>query len=641
MTTCIGYEVQSEEHSRNTEQWSWFQQSPPPSRSQRASGNSNSNRNSSQPSTATNTSSRIRSFLAANNRNTDNNDNANYNDNDDDVASYFSDDQKSAGPEDTGQRKRKCAVWAMALYMLAAALIFLGVLLWRMGYIFNSPDSSHAKMQDYGTSNSTAGRFDEQGRMLCNGFHLNCFRRANEIMYATVHNAMSSRDDGFLAFNNYFPLEDALAAGFRGLTIDSCDCARIGVQLCHGLCLAGFRRPLGVFENIIEFLRLHPHEVVIIEIQVGEDSLGPLMELVQEVPGSAELLYQHPGGKDEPWPKLMDMIELGRRLIILAHDDSMCEEGSCPAGVHATYDYSFETPFEQKGIEELMRIELTCSVSRGWSNSDFVISNHFATDDRGLPNVEIAEQANAAENLQTRLDYCQEKFSTKYKNEVINLLVVDFWNVGDTLAVVDAYNRQLPPKTDAPSQSPSEAPTKSPPPTAAPEVIAEKVNVADILLSVAPSLAPNVITSAPAEEFIQLSTLIPTQATTQTETQAVTQVTTQTTTQAPTQATTQVPTQVATQVATQVTTQAATQSLTQAIATVTTSIPTFSSVNSLFDSILSEGEEAAATGATGAPTSFSWSESESTLLNGEEAQEDEPPTSGGQSFIMTGKDPVP
>ena len=136
-------------------------------------------------------------------------------------------------------------------------------------------------------------------------------------MYATAHNAMSSRADGFLAYNHLFPLEDALAAGFRGLTIDSCDCSRVGIQLCHGLCLAGFRRPVPTFEGIVSFLELNPHEVVIIEIQVGEDSLGPLFTILQEVPGLADLMYQHPGKddpsrKDEPWPKLKDMIEMNQ-----------------------------------------------------------------------------------------------------------------------------------------------------------------------------------------------------------------------------------------------------------------------------------------------------------------------------------------
>ena len=71
-------------------------------------------------------------------------------------------------------------------------------------------------------------------------------------------------------------------------------------------------------------------------------------------------------------------------MIVFAHNDLGCEEdGNCPFGVHATYDYAFETPFAQRGASQLMDVDETCSVSRGWSNADFVISNHFAANDQG------------------------------------------------------------------------------------------------------------------------------------------------------------------------------------------------------------------------------------------------------------------
>jgi len=71
-----------------------------------------------------------------------------------------------------------------------------------------------------------------------------------------------------------------------------------------------------------------------------------------------------------------------QRLIVFAHDDAACEAdaGQCPLGVHNTFTYAFETPFSSKGVDELMNVTFTCDVNRGWSNSDFVISNHFAVD---------------------------------------------------------------------------------------------------------------------------------------------------------------------------------------------------------------------------------------------------------------------
>jgi hypothetical protein len=41
----------------------------------------------------------------------------------------------------------------------------------------------------------------------CNGLASNCHRRVNEIMYATVHNAMSSSQYNLAGSNNIYPLE--------------------------------------------------------------------------------------------------------------------------------------------------------------------------------------------------------------------------------------------------------------------------------------------------------------------------------------------------------------------------------------------------------------------------------------------------
>lgn len=104
---------------------------------------------------------------------------------------------------------------------------------------------------------------------------------------------------------------------------------------------------------------------------------------------------------------------------MFAHNDVGCEkEEQCPVGVKATFKYAFETPFAQKGVAELMDLNRTCLVSRGKSNANFIISNHFAANKQGLPDIEVATVVNSAENLQGRLDYCRDFFSVSYDNEV-------------------------------------------------------------------------------------------------------------------------------------------------------------------------------------------------------------------------------
>ena len=116
-----------------------------------------------------------------------------------------------------------------------------------------------------------------------------------------------------------------------------------------------------------------------------------------------------------------------------------------------------------------MNFNETCVRTRGRKGSAFVLSNHFATNSLGLPEQEIAEEANLAENIRNRTDTCTEMLGRQ-----TNLLAVDFWSIGDTFQVVQEYNMALPDITEAPSMSPvpsaspTDKPSLSPSPSAQP-----------------------------------------------------------------------------------------------------------------------------------------------------------------------------
>ena len=68
----------------------------------------------------------------------------------------------------------------------------------------------------------------------CNGLEGICDLRADEVMYATLHNGMATFEDGFLfGPNHQSPLEGALEAGYRGLNLDICNCGG-EIIFCHG-----------------------------------------------------------------------------------------------------------------------------------------------------------------------------------------------------------------------------------------------------------------------------------------------------------------------------------------------------------------------------------------------------------------------
>ena len=237
------------------------------------------------------------------------------------LASYFSDDSNKSSTsaatteDDRRARKRKCLVWMMAIYMFVASITFFSLMMWRFGVF----DGEHGKeaasaLQEKGMLDGTSAGAER----LCNGLASNCQRRINEVMFATIHNAMSSRENNFLVPNNYFPFEDALVAGYRAISLDSCDCKRVGIQLCHGLCVTGFRKPIPAFEAIVSFLQQYPHEVIIVELQVGDDSLFPLFNLLQEVDGLSSLMYHHDWILD-PLPTFDELIDLNQVCVFAVH----------------------------------------------------------------------------------------------------------------------------------------------------------------------------------------------------------------------------------------------------------------------------------------------------------------------------------
>jgi hypothetical protein len=57
----------------------------------------------------------------------------------------------------------------------------------------------------------------------------------------------------------------------------------------------------------MDFMNKNPNEVVIIELQVGGNTLIELFEQVLTIPGFSDMMYEHPGLEDE-WPLMKDLI---------------------------------------------------------------------------------------------------------------------------------------------------------------------------------------------------------------------------------------------------------------------------------------------------------------------------------------------
>ena len=292
----------------------------------------------------------------------------------------------------------------------------------------------------------------------CNGHVLLCDRRFNDVAIAATHNSMSAAEDGFLMANHSKGIIPQLEAGYRGLLIDLhygldtdrtpvvvTDQApltpeereqlvhRLGaaavrsaeqlrqrnldaggtreVYLCHGLCELGATRFSTELERIRGWLERNPRELLLIIIE-DHVTPGDVADAFEEA-GLVE--YLHTQALDEPWPTLHQMIDSGRRLVVMAEN----ETGDVP-WYHDVFTYTQETPYSFETV-----VDFSCDPNRGQPNSPLFMINHWVTP----PLAQAGARANSVEVILERLKVCQE-----VRGMLPNILAVDFYTRGDTLA---------------------------------------------------------------------------------------------------------------------------------------------------------------------------------------------------------------
>lgn len=151
----------------------------------------------------------------------------------------------------------------------------------------------------------------------CNGLANICALRANQVMFATMHNAMATKDDGSLLYpNHYMSLESALDHGFRGLHLELCKCQGVYEFCRNGLCRLGARNPLNVFMNIDRFLSDHKQEVLVVLLHVNHQAHQPIhleefysQIMSNETRFARHLFVRRTSDDAHQWPTLKTMIQ--------------------------------------------------------------------------------------------------------------------------------------------------------------------------------------------------------------------------------------------------------------------------------------------------------------------------------------------
>ena len=313
----------------------------------------------------------------------------------------------------------------------------------------------------------------------CNGHVLLCDRRLDNIVIAATHNSMSSAEDGFVLANHSRGIIPQLEAGYRGLLVDlhygikserspvvvtdiapltpeereelaaelgdeavasaeelrQRNLAAGGVRdiyLCHNLCEVGATLLSAELERIRVWLERNPREALVIIIQ---DLVTP-QDVADAFESAGLMQYTHTQELGASWPTLLEMIESGRRLVVMAENDS----GALP-WYHDAFAFVQETPYTFETTEDF-----SCKPNRGRPDSPLFMINHWITPALS----EAGAAANSAAVLEKRLAECREE-----RGLVPNILAVDFYAQGDALSVAAKLN-------GVPAESPPEKFTENP-----------------------------------------------------------------------------------------------------------------------------------------------------------------------------------
>ncbi|MBQ1093634.1 PI-PLC domain-containing protein [Streptomyces sp. B93] len=290
---------------------------------------------------------------------------------------------------------------------------------------------------------------------VCQGSSRLCDVRYDELAQLAAHNAMATTTDRFIG-----PLQDPdivgqLNAGVRVLLLDThrwerpaeitdrladsefspelrrqltdaltrLDPHRPGLWLCHSVCGAGALELEATLRQIGDWLRAHPSEIVTLILQDGVGA--PETQRAFERAGLTELLYEPDQDADQAWPRLEEMIDSGRRLVVFA------EKADGPAPWYRNfYRYGMETPFAVRSPEEM-----TCAPNRGGTDKRLFLLNHFVTAGGGR-RLE-AGTVNARDFVLDRAHACEQQ-----RGRPVNFIAVDYATIGDARAAVDALNTE-------------------------------------------------------------------------------------------------------------------------------------------------------------------------------------------------------
>jgi hypothetical protein len=359
---------------------------------------------------------------------------------------------RPAEPVDAPVRRRRPWGRRLAVPLLAALLVGAGTAVFVAGGGASAPPAATSA---------------------CNGSATLCDRPLDEVVLPATHNSMSAPLEGWFSSQQDRGIAGQLEDGVRGLLIDTHDADELpngrvrtyfasrsdlsaaikqdgvsegsykaalrlrerlgfsgagtrGIYLCHTFCELGATPLSDALEDIHDFLVTHPAEVVVV---VNQDYVSPA-DFVEAVGDAGLTRYALTPPTTSSWPTLREMIDDDRRLVVLAENRA----GAAPWYRLAYERLLEETPYSFDTPAQLADDATSCKANRGPTEAPLFLINNWVTTDP-VPRPSNAAEVNAYATLLARARACQRR-----RDQLPNLLAVDFYKRGDLFRVVDTLN---------------------------------------------------------------------------------------------------------------------------------------------------------------------------------------------------------
>ena len=302
----------------------------------------------------------------------------------------------------------------------------------------------------------------------CTGSVGLCDRRLDQVVLAGTHNSMNAAADGFVYPDQEQGIAAQLEAGVRLFLVDAwlgsvrtagddeivytdVRTGRVGtvanavsspaarratrlrreagapaadapreVYLCHGWCELGAVR----FDDTVavwrSFLEENPDQVLVVVIQdeLPAESLRAALEPLDPYLATID--------PSEPMPTLRSMVESGHRMVL------GLENGDLGPRIPNVYADGLvqDVPYNYRSLDQLTS-DRSCRRYRGSRQAPLFLLNNWISP----ASPEVAEQANARDTVLDRADRCARR-----RGQAVNLVAVDFAEVGDVVGAVEELN---------------------------------------------------------------------------------------------------------------------------------------------------------------------------------------------------------